>query len=71
MMLHTSKSKLYRQRIIFIGCILIMLLLEFKFFDITVLKHSELKNNSHAKSKQFSSESSFEQLIDIARSITS
>ena len=45
-----NKSRTYRQKIIFIISILIIILLEIKFFHITVIKHKELNINSQANS---------------------
>jgi len=46
----TNKSKSYRQKILFIVSILIIVLLEIKFFHITVIKHKELNFSSEANS---------------------
>ena len=45
-----NKSKSHRQKIIFITSIFIIVLLEIKFFHVTVIKHKELNVSSEANS---------------------
>ena len=45
-----DKSKFHRQKILFIISIFIIILLEIKFFHITVIKHKELNVSSEANS---------------------